>query len=515
MSTYRSRFGRLQWKLTWSYTWVAALSFFIVEAIVLLALLALLGIAPFGSRQGLLDNEVLPEIADGAELITAFHLRQTPVDQAALQVDLAAHVADAPRTSAVRPYESEHLYSILVVDDSRRLLASVPRYAVLPPDGRLFDSTALVGDSSLEPLLDAALADQPQIEPVTHLSPDAQFIATARPIADQFGRPLGVQLAITRVPPPSTFVATILGYGGLLLLLFTLATAAVAALVGWRMARRLSKRLHHLSQTTAAWGQGDFSRSIRDEVGDEIGELGENLNRVAKELQAVLVANAQIAVLEERNRMARELHDTLAQGVAGLVLQLEAVKHHLHAGENARSRAIVLDAAAQARQTLHNARAALDDLRADAQAGVDFAAVASQQMRDFCRSHSLACHIAVNLPDALRLAPATAHHARHALAEMLTNIAKHAQATTVWLQIAVAEAELSAPLSVEVRDDGVGFDAKAVVQHGHYGLIGLEERARSVGGRLTIQSTPAVGTTVRLQLPVTLTGEEREAAHHG
>ena len=61
--------------------------------------------------------------------------------------------------------------------------------------------------------------------------------------------------------------------------------------------------------------------------------MGENLNQVAADLKTLLADKEQIAVLEERNRMARELHDTLAQGVAGLVLQLEAVKHHLNEGE--------------------------------------------------------------------------------------------------------------------------------------------------------------------------------------
>ena len=188
----------------------------------------------------------------------------------------------------------------------------------------------------------------------------------------------------------------------------------------------MSGRLAHLSQISGAWGQGDFTRHVEDDETDEIGELGQNLNRVAADLQTLLDEKGQVAVLEERERMARELHDTLAQGVAGLVLQLEAVKHHLNEGEIAESQMIVADATTQARDSLRTARAAIDDLRAEATFASDFVAAVTQQAQQFSTTYGISCDVDAQLPDSLLLSPTISLHARRALRELLTNAARHA-----------------------------------------------------------------------------------------
>ena len=81
---------------------------------------------------------------------------------------------------------------------------------------------------------------------------------------------------------------------------------------------------------------------------------------------------------------------------------------------------------------------------------------------------------------------------------MLANVARHAQATAVWLRLHLVDGSLL----IEVVDDGVGFDAEAGVRPGHYGIIGLKERARLSGGHLSIESVPGNGTTVQLRLPL-------------
>ena len=228
------------------------------------------------------------------------------------------------------------------------------------------------------------------------------------------------------------------------------------------------------------------------------GSWAQNLNRVAADLQTLLAEKEKIAVFEERDRMARELHDTLAQGVSGLVLQLEAVKHHLESGEIPESQMIVSEAVTQARDAMSKARAAIDDLRAEAMFAPEFVETIAQRAERFHAATGITYELDAQLPDDLLLQPALCLHARRGLAEMLANVARHAEATTVQLRLHLADG----CLLIEVADDGVGFDAEAAVRPGHYGIMGLKERARLTGGHFSIESAPESGTNVQLRLPL-------------
>lgn len=503
MTRLRARLRRLRWKLTWSYTWVAALSFLIVETVLLVLLMIVLGFNPLRRDIQVLNDIVTPILVDDIRPITMAHLRNQPVDTAALQADLEQILGIEPSTTARSPFESEQFASVFVLDAQQNLLASTPQYAALPPDGHFFDPTLLTGDDSLVPLITAAYAGDTGFEqPYVQNRPDALYLVFVEPLAAENGRLLGVEVAIIRTPTPATVLLLVLGatVGGLTI--FALAAALIGALFGWRTAKKLSGRLAHLSQVSAAWSQGNFERQIEDEEADEIGDLGENLNQVAADLQTLLADKEQIAVLEERNRMARELHDTLAQGVAGLVLQLEAVKHHLNEGEVAESQLIVTEASTQARDALRKAREAIDDLRAEALFAPDFVTAVTQQAEKFSASKNISYELDAQLPDTLLLPPAISLHARRALAEMLANVAQHAEATMVWLRLRLA----GGCLLIEVVDNGVGIDVETAVRPGHYGIIGLKERARLTGGDFSIESWPESGTTALLRLPLEKTG---------
>ncbi len=220
------------------------------------------------------------------------------------------------------------------------------------------------------------------------------------------------------------------------------------------------------------------------------------------------VAHAQLAdyvervedltLTAERQRMARELHDTLAQGLAGLILQLEAVDSHLASQRSTRAREIVQQAMARARATLADARRAIDDLRVDDTSKGDLIEVVEEEISRFSAATGIPCSCDL---DSLSTIPAALHeHALRAVTEGLTNVARHAQANQVW----VSAEQRDGMLAIEVRDDGIGFEpANIAEQAGHYGLLGMRERARLAGGSLEIMSAPSVGTTIRLRLPGT------------
>lgn len=203
-----------------------------------------------------------------------------------------------------------------------------------------------------------------------------------------------------------------------------------------------------------------------------------------------------LTLLTERQRMARELHDTLAQGLAGVILQLEAVRLRLASGEADRASEIIDQAQARARAALAAARQAIDDLRAGPAGAGDAHATVEEEIRRFSTATGIAVEADIA---ALATLPAdVAEQTVRVIVEGLTNVLRHAQAQRIWVQVMAHEGGVE----TVVRDDGVGFDVTAAAgMAGHYGLLGLRERARLAGGEVQVVSEPGQGTTVRLCLP--------------
>ena len=216
-------------------------------------------------------------------------------------------------------------------------------------------------------------------------------------------------------------------------------------------------------------------------------DLAESLESANAKLAASSAKIESLTLQNERQRMARELHDTLAQGVAGLVLQLEAVKAHLGANRTERAAAIVEQSITRARSTLAESRAAIDDLRASS---TDVSDSVRENIERFRQATGIPCDLEISVNEN-QLPFETTNHALNILSESLTNIARHAQATHVKVVFIIQNQNLQ----LEVRDNGKGFDVNQKTS-GHYGLIGMHERARLTGGMLSIESKPS-GTCVQ------------------
>jgi NarL family two-component system sensor histidine kinase YdfH len=217
----------------------------------------------------------------------------------------------------------------------------------------------------------------------------------------------------------------------------------------------------------------------------------ETANKLLSEYAAQV---GELTIATERQRLARELHDTLAQGVAGLVLQLEAVKAHLEAGREARAAAIIDQSLACARSTLANSRSAIDDLRADP---TSLPEALHAKAERFTQATGIPCEMSLILGDTVP-APHTNDHLLSILSEALVNINRHAQARQVWVKL---EAK-NKYIELEIKDDGQGFDPEVETGEGHYGLLGMQERAQLVGGILEIESGTGQGTRIRLIVPI-------------
>jgi len=203
----------------------------------------------------------------------------------------------------------------------------------------------------------------------------------------------------------------------------------------------------------------------------------------------------QMAVIEERNRMAREIHDTLAQGFTGIVLQLEAAEQAL--GEDLGAMQQHLDRARSlARENLNEARRSVWGLRPGALEQLPLVEALAQEIERFTRQSGVKANF--NISEGRCRLPEDVEAALLRICqESLANVRKHAQASEVDVNLNFEESAVR----LSLRDNGVGFDPQTLPE-GTFGLIGMRERARLLGGEFAVQSEKGRGVLIQATIPI-------------
>jgi NarL family two-component system sensor histidine kinase YdfH len=226
---------------------------------------------------------------------------------------------------------------------------------------------------------------------------------------------------------------------------------------------------------------------------EEAQKLAQELEIANQQLSQYVDQVEDLTIANERQRMARELHDTLSQGLTGIILQLEAVEAHLAKNNTEKAQSIISNAMIQARATLADARDAIDDLRSTKMD--DLNAALHLEVSRFINATDIPCQLQ---SDALPALPENVIDALVcSITEGLTNIARHAQARQVTVQATTDEQNLV----VLIKDDGQGFNPQTIPA-GHYGLLGIRERMRWINGECAIESEKGKGTTLIMRVPL-------------
>lgn len=217
-------------------------------------------------------------------------------------------------------------------------------------------------------------------------------------------------------------------------------------------------------------------------------------------LEEVELAHQQVERLtlhNERQRMARDLHDTLAQGMAGLKMQLEATNVYLTKGNDQRAKEIIVQSMKRVSELLADARLTIDNLRLNAKEKYDFQQSIIEEVQHFTVATGLECHFEFRMMQ--QLSSTISEHCLRVISECLSNIARHAKATNIWIRIE----EKEKVLFISVKDDGIGFNTDMKInKDGHYGLLGIQERVRIIGGKVDIDSKKDKGTNVQINIPL-------------
>ncbi|TAE73072.1 MAG: sensor histidine kinase [Verrucomicrobia bacterium] len=250
----------------------------------------------------------------------------------------------------------------------------------------------------------------------------------------------------------------------------------------WWNTRRLLMALAATSGTAMIFGSGVFAlrRRVKKQVGIITAELEKR------------------AVATERERMARDLHDTLEQQLTGVAMQLESLAHSPHQKSPVVAERLNL-ASRMLRHSREEARRSVWDLR-------------NRMLEIHGLGHTLHSLASAALVDdgpridafvdtsPTGLSPGTDYQLLRMAQEALTNALKHAAASHITLTLSLAADHCL----LSVKDDGIGFDPLIVNPHQapHFGLLGLRERAEKIGATLTISTQPGEGCAVSIKVPI-------------
>jgi two-component system, NarL family, sensor kinase len=221
-----------------------------------------------------------------------------------------------------------------------------------------------------------------------------------------------------------------------------------------------------------------------------------DLLSIAVERARLFARSAQLGAVEERNRLARELHDTIAQGLTATTLQIESADALLDLGSNAeRARESLRRALSITQSNLEEARRSVLDLRAAPLEGRSLPEALRALVNEWEAETDAATRFqAVN---GRRPLPPRVEVALYRICqEALTNVARHAEAERVTVRL-IATTE---QVQLIVEDDGRGFDASEAVDR--HGLVGMNERTRMLGGTLDLRTRPGAGTRVQVTVPL-------------
>jgi signal transduction histidine kinase len=222
------------------------------------------------------------------------------------------------------------------------------------------------------------------------------------------------------------------------------------------------------------------------------------LQEAHRRLQLSAAQEADLAALRERNRLAREMHDSLGHALVLIAMKIEAAQR-LQAIDPERATAEWEDTKALVRATMADLRNSLAGLRLPALEEQPFCDALATLAEEMGRRTKVA--VTTTLDPACATLDRPLQEALYRVAqEGLANVAKHARAQQAWLTLAIR----GETAELEVADDGVGLGATLRDDSGHYGVLGMRERVEALGGVLTLGPRDGHGTRLRARVPIEL-----------
>jgi signal transduction histidine kinase len=273
---------------------------------------------------------------------------------------------------------------------------------------------------------------------------------------------------------------------------FLLLAALLGTVTGILISRNLARRLSRIARAAAAWSRGEFQVVIQDRSRDELGRLAGDLNSMAEQLKSLLATRQALSISEERNRLARELHDSVKQHMFTSALLVRAArKLFLRDPEGAQQH--LVEAEELSEQVQQELSAAIQALRPASLVEKDLATVLQDYARDW--SQRVGIEVDIQIQAEHSTPPQVEEALLRVVQEALANVIRHSGASEVKIQLTWTEEEIS----LSVCDTGQGFDTRTTGKG--LGLTSMRERVEALQGTLAISSS-IEGTTVEAHVPL-------------
>jgi len=459
MSKILPSFRRLRWKLTFSYMAVT------IAVLLTLVVVSLLGSFFFSPASDWLN-----------------HYLELAIDQAA-EADPFLEIAlpDSTLTEVWLQTAMPDDWAVIVSPTGQLLAANRQEAAGEAPSTQPFVDLKAPDES--RQVIDQALGGKPTVLGLS----DGTIVAAA-PILGEGENVLGglyvrgfhgsLLPGWNLIVPLTILASSLIG--------LTVASGLVGTLFGRLASRGLVRRLESLSSAAEAWGQGDFSVTVDDTSPDEVGQLARRMSQMAGQIQDLLQARQDLATLEERHRLARDLHDSVKQQAFATTMTLGTAKAWRERDPEAAWEMIdeAEDLSYEVQQELTNL---IHELRPVELEGKGLAAALQEYGARWSRQTGI--ETSVTLHGEQPLPPEVERALFRLTQEALANVSKHAEAKHVVITLVCAESAIT----MKVEDDGRGFDPASAAGKG-LGLRSMRERIEALDGELTVESAPGAGT---------------------
>lgn len=489
MKTMSKIIKKLRWRLTFSYTLVTLGALLLAEIALIGALLISV---QYVRRSNVLPVSMVRYLQTQADESIADYLTAQPVDQANLQRWVDNFIGTSALGGQLFEGSPTLPWQVLVLDEQQMVLASTSSDDPALQQGAMLDLDA-AGMSNLQAPLAAALRGAEEAPDLTAFEPDTNTMTVAVPVFDDAGQVAGVIAVIATVPQAfQAYLPPLLAISGIALLAFGIPVALAGATFGFLTARGLVKRLERLADATGAWSQGDFTATVADESPDELGELTRRMNRMAEQLHYLVETRQEFATVEERNRIARDLHDSAKQQAYAVAAQLGTARLLYEADPTSAEKHLV-----EAEKLVNDLRKELTGLirklRPVALQGQGLAPSLEQFIEEWSAQNEIQVDYRVRGERAITYEVERTFF--RIAQEALANIARHSEAAHVVITLAYTPTSVA----MNIADDGKGF-VPSQIKTG-VGLRSMRERAGLLGGTLTVMSAPGKGALIAVKCP--------------
>lgn len=501
-------FRQIRWKLAILYTLTTLCVFFATDLILTVS----------NTRQAFLSDNFANSLfqlslQDGRNMLP--FLQQEEIDQVGLQRYIDMRFPFQNRTpepenievGGARPEKNINIVkapileasyseskSVVVVTDENGIIQATNRIETFPIDENLYELISTTEASYLTEVL-----DQEMFAGVNYYYEDDQTLYLAVPLNERFE---SVGVIYLRIYSPSflEIVSYALEVFVPRIPVMVLVSGVVGLFFGILSAHSITNRLETVTKIAGRWGEGDFSARIGEDQQDEVGQLTRDLDQMADRFEKLLQSKEQLAMLEERNRLARDLHDSVKQQLFAVNMTLAAAaalwkKHPDKAYERLE---VTRKLSQQAQDELSDLIRTLRPLELSEHSLME---AIQQYLEDWKRQ----THIAAVLEQEGKgtLSPDAEQAVYRIFQEALSNISRHSDATALSLSISYP----NNTMELVIHDNGRGFNVEDVKRG--IGLNSMRERAESCGGKFKLRSS-ANGTKIKVTIPVLNEEEESD-----